>query len=105
MACVTGEGSWMVTTPMLPMTVRGGGDVTAAVFLAHLLTDGPQAALARTAATMYAVLDEPTPPDRRRCCSSRSRTRSRALTRFLKSLRPVDRWVLMRVIVATRRSA
>ncbi|HET8988683.1 MAG TPA: pyridoxal kinase PdxY, partial [Humibacillus sp.] len=52
MACVTGEGSWLVTTPMLPMTVRGGGDVTAAVFLAHLLTDGPQAALARTAATM-----------------------------------------------------
>ena len=57
MACVTGEGSWMVTTPMLPMTVRGGGDVTAAVFLAHLLTDGPQAALARTAAAMYAVLE------------------------------------------------
>ncbi|GAA2166923.1 pyridoxine kinase [Humibacillus xanthopallidus] len=57
MACVTGEGSWLVTTPMLPMTVRGGGDVTAAVFLAHLLTDGPQVALARTAATMYAVLE------------------------------------------------
>ena len=57
MACVTGEGAWMVTTPMLPMTVRGGGDVTAAVFLAHLLEHGPQVALARTAATMYAVLE------------------------------------------------
>jgi pyridoxine kinase len=57
MACVTGEGAWGVTTPMLPMTVRGGGDVTAAVFLAHYLTDGPQVALARTAATMYAVLE------------------------------------------------
>ena len=57
MACVTGEDAWVVTTPMLPMTVRGGGDVTAAVFLAHYLTDGPQVALRRTAATMYAVLE------------------------------------------------
>ena len=57
MACVSDEGAWLVTTPMLPMTVRGGGDVTAAVFLAHYLTDGPQVALRRTAATMYAVLE------------------------------------------------
>jgi pyridoxine kinase len=57
MACVTGNGAWTVTTPMLPMTVRGGGDVTAAVFLAHHLTDGPEVALRRTAATMYAVLE------------------------------------------------
>ncbi|WP_460626212.1 pyridoxal kinase PdxY [Intrasporangium mesophilum] len=57
MACVTGEGAWVVTTPMLPMTVRGGGDVTAAVFLAHYLTDGAQVALERTAATMYSVLE------------------------------------------------
>ena len=57
MACVTAEDAWVVTTPMLPMTVRGGGDVTAAVFLAHYLTDGPQVALRRTAATMYAVLE------------------------------------------------
>jgi pyridoxine kinase len=53
----TDEGSWIVTTPLLPMTVRGGGDVTAAVFLAHYLTDGPGLALRRTAATMYAVLE------------------------------------------------
>jgi pyridoxine kinase len=57
MACVTADGAWVVTTPMLPMTVRGGGDVTAAVFLAHYLTDGPRVALGRTAATMYAVLE------------------------------------------------
>jgi len=56
MACVSDRGAWVVTTPMLPMTVRGGGDVTAALFLAHLLTDGPRAALSRAAATMYAVL-------------------------------------------------
>jgi pyridoxine kinase len=57
MACITGEGAWLVTTPMLPMTVRGGGDVTAAVFLAHHLTDGPEVALRRTAATTYAILE------------------------------------------------
>lgn len=56
MACVSDTGAWIVTTPMLDMTVRGGGDVTAAVFLAHWLTDGPRVALSRTAATMYAVL-------------------------------------------------
>ena len=57
MVCVTADDAWVVTTPLLPMTVRGGGDVTAAVFLAHYLTDGPQVALSRTAATMYAVLE------------------------------------------------
>ena len=56
MACFPGEEAWLVTTPMLPMTVRGGGDVTAAIFLAHTLTDGSRVALSRTAATMYAVL-------------------------------------------------
>jgi pyridoxine kinase len=57
MVCASPEGTWLVSTPILPMTVRGGGDVTAAVFLAHTLTDGPQAALSRTAATMYSVLE------------------------------------------------
>jgi len=56
MACVCDQGAWVVTTPMLPMTVRGGGDVTCALFLAHTLTDGPRVALSRAAATMYAVL-------------------------------------------------
>ncbi len=58
MACVTGDGAWLVTTPILPMTVRGGGDVTAALFLAHYLTDGARVALSRTAASMYAVLQQ-----------------------------------------------
>ncbi|WP_353354848.1 pyridoxal kinase PdxY [Intrasporangium sp. DVR] len=57
MTCVTGEGAWVVTTPLLPMTVKGGGDVTAALFLAHHVTDGPRLALVRTAATMQAVLE------------------------------------------------
>ncbi|HRW19220.1 MAG TPA: pyridoxal kinase PdxY [Dermatophilaceae bacterium] len=57
MACICDVGAWLVTTPMLDMTVRGGGDATAAIFLAHTLTDGPRIALSRTAATMYAVLE------------------------------------------------
>jgi len=56
MACVCDEGAWLVTTPMLDLVVRGGGDATAAIFLAHTLTDGPRVALSRTAASMYAVL-------------------------------------------------
>ena len=57
MTCVADEGAWVVTTPLLPMTVKGGGDATAALFLAHYLTDGPRLALGRTAATMYAILE------------------------------------------------
>jgi pyridoxine kinase len=57
MACVSDSGSWLVTTPMLDLVVRGGGDTTAALFLAHTLTSGPRVALSRTAATMYAVLE------------------------------------------------
>ena len=56
MACVSDDGAWVTTTPMIPMAVRGGGDVTAALFLAHYLTAGPRTALSRTTATMYAVL-------------------------------------------------
>ncbi len=56
MACITDVGSWLVTTPLLDIVVRGGGDATAAIFLAHTLTDGPRVALARTTATMAAVL-------------------------------------------------
>lgn len=57
MVCVSDEGAYAVTTPLLPMTVRGGGDATAAIFLAHTLTDGPKVALGRTAASLYAVLE------------------------------------------------
>jgi pyridoxine kinase len=57
MVCVSEAGAWLVTTPLLPMVVKGGGDATAAIFLAHYLTDGPRRALSRTAATMYAILE------------------------------------------------
>jgi pyridoxine kinase len=57
MVTVSDEGAWSVTTPRLPLSVNGAGDATAALFLAHTTTDGPEAALARTAASVYAVLE------------------------------------------------
>ena len=37
MMAVTGDGAWIVQTPRLPMKANGSGDVTAALFTAHLL--------------------------------------------------------------------
>jgi pyridoxine kinase len=57
MVLVTPEGAWSVTTPALPQTFDGAGDLTAALFLAQLLDFGhPPAALARTAAAVFGVL-------------------------------------------------
>ena len=57
MIAVTGEGAWSVTTPLLPQTFTGAGDLTTATFLAHLLRTGSVAeAIGQTAATVYGVL-------------------------------------------------
>ena len=55
---VSDEGAWAVTTPLLPIAPNGGGDVTAALYLAHLLETGsaPEA-LGRTIASVFAVLE------------------------------------------------
>lgn len=55
---VSDEGAWVVTTPLLPITPNGCGDVTAAIYLSHLLSTGstPEA-LRRTANTMFAILE------------------------------------------------
>lgn len=59
MLAVTGDGGWLVQTPRLPMKANGSGDITAALFTAHLSsTDSPADALARTASSVYAVLKE-----------------------------------------------
>jgi pyridoxine kinase len=57
MVAVDGDGAWLVTTPRLPQTFTGSGDVTAATFLATLLgrQDVP-GALAHTAAVIYGLL-------------------------------------------------
>jgi len=59
MLAVNGDGAWLVETPRLPMKANGSGDITAAMFTAHLHETGsPAAALARTASSVFAVLKE-----------------------------------------------
>ncbi len=55
---VSDAGAWAVTTPLLPITPNGCGDVTAALYLAHLRTSGsPAAALERTTSSIFAILE------------------------------------------------
>ena len=57
MLAVDDAGAWIVQTPRLPMKANGSGDLTAALYTAHLRTTGsPAEALARTASSVYAVL-------------------------------------------------
>lgn len=57
MLAVTGAGAWSVRTPRLAMHANGSGDVTAALFSAHLLGGrDPAAALARTASSVFDLL-------------------------------------------------
>jgi pyridoxine kinase len=59
MLAVDVSGAWVVSTPLLPISVNGAGDLTAALFLAHLLETGSAAtALARTASSVWSVLEE-----------------------------------------------
>jgi pyridoxine kinase len=55
MLAVDVTGSYLVRTPRLPLTVNGAGDVTAALFLAHLPA-GIEVALARVASSVYGIL-------------------------------------------------
>lgn len=58
LVAVSDEGAWAVTTPLLPIAPNGGGDLTAALYLAHLLGSGaPAVALGRTTASVFAVLE------------------------------------------------
>jgi pyridoxine kinase len=55
---VSDAGAWAVTTPLLPISPNGCGDLTAALYLAHLSTTGtPSVALERTTASVFAVLE------------------------------------------------
>jgi len=55
MLAVDSTGAYLVRTPRLPLTVNGAGDVTAALFLAHL-SAGIEVALARVASSVYGIL-------------------------------------------------
>lgn len=52
---VDDSGAYLVRTPELPLSVNGAGDVTAALFLAHLGA-GSSTALARVASSVYGIL-------------------------------------------------
>ena len=56
---VSDDGAWSCRTPLLPITPNGCGDVTAAVFLAHLLRTGrPETALQRVTSTVFGILEQ-----------------------------------------------
>lgn len=58
LVAVSEEGAWAVTTPLLPITPNGGGDVTAALYLAHLWTTAsPATALERTSASVFRIFE------------------------------------------------
>ena len=58
MVAVSAEGAWRVTTPLLPRTFTGAGDLTAATFLAgYLRTRDVATAVAHTAAVVHGVLE------------------------------------------------
>ena len=57
MVAVDATGAFAVRTPLLPISVNGAGDVTAALFLAHLHA-GIDVALARMASSVYAILTQ-----------------------------------------------
>ena len=57
MLAVHGDGAWIVRTPQLPMKANGSGDVTAALFTAHLLETGDAGvALGRTVSSVFDLL-------------------------------------------------
>ncbi|CAG7602472.1 pyridoxal kinase PdxY [Leucobacter soli] len=57
MLAITPAGAWIVQTPRLPFKANGSGDVTSALFSAHLVESGdPAYALGRTAASVFELL-------------------------------------------------
>jgi len=57
MVAVDSDGAWLVSTPRLPRSFTGSGDVTAATFLVTMLRKWDlAAALAHTAAVIYGLL-------------------------------------------------
>jgi pyridoxine kinase len=57
MLVVDDDGAWIVQTPQLPLKANGSGDVTSALFTAHLLATDAPTALGRTAASVFALLE------------------------------------------------
>ncbi|NIZ93454.1 pyridoxal kinase PdxY [Kineococcus rubinsiae] len=57
-AVVDATGAWVVRTPQLPFKANGSGDVTAALFAAHLRRTGdPAASLEHTVSSVFDLLE------------------------------------------------
>ena len=57
MLAVDATGAWVVQTPLLPITVSGSGDVTAALFTAHYReTNDAEDALVRTVSSVFDLM-------------------------------------------------
>ena len=57
MLAVHGDQAWVVQTPLLPLKANGSGDVTAALFTAHLLeSSDAQVSLERTVSSVFDLL-------------------------------------------------
>lgn len=64
MLAVTAGGAWQVSTPKLDRNFTGSGDLTAALFVAHLLKGlDPGEAMGRTADAVYSLLKATTEAD------------------------------------------
>ncbi len=58
LVAVSDDGAYRTRTPLLPITPNGGGDVTAALFLAHLLRSGSAAtALGHVTSSVFGILE------------------------------------------------
>ncbi|MGC4110563.1 MAG: pyridoxal kinase PdxY [Nocardioides sp.] len=66
MLAAQAEGAWVVRTPRLPIKANGSGDLTAALFTAHLRSTGSAAeALGLTASSVVGVLQATVDADER----------------------------------------
>jgi pyridoxine kinase len=58
LVAVSPAGAWRTRTPLLPISPNGGGDVTAALFLAHLLRSGSApTALEKVTSSVFGILE------------------------------------------------
>lgn len=58
MFAVNSQGAWMVETPLIDRAFTGSGDLTTAMFLAHLLAgESVATALGATASIVYSILE------------------------------------------------
>ena len=92
MLAVHGDGAWIVQTPHLPLKANGSGDVTAALFTAHLLESGDAGvALGAPSPACSTSCSARTSPGGASCSSCRAKRRSRSRGCSSRCSRSADR--------------